>query len=125
MPTLFLAADKARRTDPTLAERRYYRLMEKNGKHLTSAVCSIGAVLLTRIAIWLRRGMLYALRDGDGNPISAQKCRTIVQERCTEPDALGKARHSVQHSVLPHQAKAPRGRGSGTKTGVSGAPKYQ
>jgi hypothetical protein len=115
---LFLAADQARRTDPTLAAR-YYRLMVENGKHHTSAVCSIAAVLLTRIAACLRRGELYALRDGDGTVISAQQGRAIVQERYTVPEAVRKARRSVQCSGPQHQAEAAKGRGSGTMKGVA------
>jgi transposase len=68
---LILAVDQARRTDPTLAAR-YYRLMVENGKHQTSAVCSIGSMLFTRIAACLRKGELYELRDCDGTVINAQ-----------------------------------------------------
>jgi transposase len=115
---LFLAADQARRTDPTLAAR-YYRLMVENGKHHTSAVCSIGAVLLTRIAACLRKGELYALRDGDGTVISAQQGRAIVQERYTVPEDVRKARRSVQRSGQHRQPEAAKGRGSGTMKGVA------
>ena len=49
---LFMAADQARRTDPTLAAR-YHRLMVHQGKHHNSALCHISTVLLTRIiACW-------------------------------------------------------------------------
>src|SRR5262249_49711364 len=49
---LFLAANWARRIDPTLA-RRYHRLMVQEGKHHNSALCHISTVLLTRIvACW-------------------------------------------------------------------------
>lgn len=37
---LYLAADQARKVDPTLAER-YHRLVVKEGKHHVSALCSI------------------------------------------------------------------------------------
>lgn len=55
---LFMAADHARKTDPTLAAR-YHRLMVHNGKHHTSALCTIAAVLLTRIAACLRNNTAY------------------------------------------------------------------
>lgn len=50
---LFLAADHARKTDPTLAAR-YQRLMCQTGRHHTSALCTIATVLLTRIVACLR-----------------------------------------------------------------------
>ena len=46
---LYLAADHARHIDPTLAQR-YYRLVMVEGKHHNSALCSVSAVLITRIA---------------------------------------------------------------------------
>jgi transposase len=50
---LFLAADHARKTDPTLAAR-YQRLMGQTGRHHTSALCTIATVLRTRIVACLR-----------------------------------------------------------------------
>lgn len=50
---LFLAADHARKTDPTLAAR-YQRLMCQTGRHHTSALCTIATVLCTRIVACLR-----------------------------------------------------------------------
>jgi transposase len=55
---LFMAADTARRTDPTLAAR-YHRLMVTCGKHHNSALCHISTVLLTRIIACWRAGTLY------------------------------------------------------------------
>lgn len=46
---LFLAADQARKVDPTLAAR-YHRLFVEQGKHHNSAICTLAAVLVTRIA---------------------------------------------------------------------------
>ena len=49
---LFMAANQARRIDPTLAAR-YHRLMVHQGKHHNSALCHISTALLTRIiACW-------------------------------------------------------------------------
>jgi transposase len=45
---LLLAADHARRLDPTLAAR-YQRLMVQAGKHHNSALCHIATALLTRM----------------------------------------------------------------------------
>lgn len=79
---LFQAADHARKIDPQLAAR-YHRLMVVAGKHHTSALCSVAAVFLTRIATCLRTGMPYELRDTDGRPISIQEGRAICAERYT------------------------------------------
>lgn len=64
---LYLAAEQARRLDPTLAAK-YHRLMAEAGKHHTSAVCHIAATLLTRIVACWRDGATYQLRDLDGTP---------------------------------------------------------
>ena len=52
---LYLAADHARHIDPTLAQR-YYRLVMIEGKHHNSALCSVSAVLITRIVACWRKG---------------------------------------------------------------------
>ena len=77
---LFLAADLARRTDPTLAQR-YHRLVVTDGRHHISAVCTIAAVLVTRIAACWRTGQLYVLRDVDGTEITEAEGREICAER--------------------------------------------
>ena len=46
---LYMAADHARHIDPTLAQR-YHRLVMVEGKNHNSALCSVSAVLITRIA---------------------------------------------------------------------------
>ena len=67
---LYMAADHARHIDPTLAQR-YYRLVMVEGKHHNSALCSVSAVLITRIAACWRKGELDELRDED--------CETITE----------------------------------------------
>lgn len=81
---LFIAADHARKIDPALAAR-YHRLIIDAGKHHNSAICTIAAVLLTRIAACLRNTTPYKLRDTDGTPITEQQGRAIVAERYTIP----------------------------------------
>ncbi|MEI2640137.1 MAG: transposase [Microthrixaceae bacterium] len=76
---LFLAADLARKVDPTLAAR-YQRLYVDNGKHHNSAICTIAAVLITRIAASWRNGQLYELRDTDGRLITQDE----GGKRCSE-----------------------------------------
>ena len=73
---LFMAADHARLVDPQLAAR-YQRLVVSERKHHTSAVCSIAAVLATRLATCVRRGEHYIIRDLDGAPITPEDGRAV------------------------------------------------
>jgi hypothetical protein len=77
---LYLAADHARHIDPTLAQR-YYRLVMVEGKHHNSALCSIAAVLITRIAASWRKGELYKLRDEDGEAITEAEGKAACTDR--------------------------------------------
>jgi transposase len=91
---LFNAADHARKIDPTLAAR-YHRLMTVEGKHHTSALCNISAVLLTRIAACLRACSIYQLRDVDGTSITEAEGRAIVADRYTIPAATRSGRRAI------------------------------
>lgn len=77
---LFLAADHARKVDPTLAAR-YQQLFIEKGKHHTSAVCTIATVLITRIAACWRAGEHYELRDTDGRVVTEAEGRHICATR--------------------------------------------
>ncbi|MEW6058882.1 MAG: IS110 family transposase [Actinomycetota bacterium] len=88
---VFMAADHARRIDPTLAAR-YHRLMVSCGKHHNSALCHVASTLLTRIVACWRRGRPYVLRDVDGRAVSLGEARRIVAERYTVPSELRRAR---------------------------------
>ena len=90
---LFLAADHARKVDPTLAAR-YHRLYVEAGKHHNSAICTIAAVLISRIAACWRNGQLYELRDTDGTSISEPEGRKICAERYKIDAATRAARHN-------------------------------
>jgi transposase len=94
---LFIAADHARKIDPTLAAR-YQRLMCETGRHHTSALCTIATVLLTRIVACLRNGTLYELRDVDGRPITPIQGRAIVAERYQVPPEIRAARRVVSNA---------------------------
>jgi len=93
---LFLAADAARRADPTLAAR-YYRLMVHEGKHHTSAVCSISPILLTRLIACWRAGVPYQIRDTDGTPLTTAQGRAIIAQRYRVSDEL-RARRRTSHT---------------------------
>jgi transposase len=77
---LFNAADKARKTDPTLAAR-YRDLVVSKGKHHNAALCTLAAVLITRLAACWRQGTRYVLRDTDGREITPEQGREICASR--------------------------------------------
>lgn len=113
---LFIAADHARRVDPQISAK-YHRLMVVAGKHHHSALCTIAAVLLTRIATCLRAGVPYELRDVDGRPVTEQEGRRICTERYTVSPAVRAARCSTA------RARAIKGRDGRAETGVAKRPK--
>jgi transposase len=110
---LFMAADHARKTDPTLAAR-YQRLMCQTGRHHTSALCTIATVLLTRIVACLRNGTPYQLRDVDGRPITPAQGRTIVAERYQVPPEIRAARR-----IISNARSRQRGWDERTRQGVA------
>lgn len=84
---LFIAAQHARRVDPTLAAK-YHRLITQAGKHHNSALCHIATALLTRIVACWRAGTPYQLRDTDGTTITHDQARAIIAERYSIPTPL-------------------------------------
>ena len=93
---LFIAADQARRADPTLAAR-YHRLMVTTGKHHNSALCHIATTLLTRIIACWRAGTPYQIRDTDGTALTAAQGRTIITNRYHVPADL-RAQRRTSHT---------------------------
>lgn len=81
---LYIAAEQARRLDPTLAAK-YHRLMVEQGKHHTSALCHVATTLLTRVVACWRAGTAYEIRDVDGTPVTLTRAREIIAERYTVP----------------------------------------
>jgi transposase len=77
---LFNAADKARKTDPNLATR-YHDLVVNKGKHHNAALCTLAAVLATRLAACWRHQTRYTLRDTDGTEITPEQGRAICATR--------------------------------------------
>jgi len=100
---LFIAADQARRTDPSLAAR-YHRLMVQAGKHHNSALCHIATTLLSRIVACWRAGEPYVIRDTDGTAVSVAEGRRIIAERYTVPAELRAQRRTV--------GRGPRNKGT-------------
>jgi len=109
---LYLAADLARKVDPTLAAR-YHRLVVDEGRHHISAVCTLAAVLATRIAACWRRGETYVLREVDGTEITEAEGRKICAERYKVTAEIRAAR---RHAGGAQKLKRRAGRGSKEST---------
>ncbi|XVU20795.1 IS110 family transposase [Actinoplanes sp. CA-054009] len=82
---LFNAADRARKTDPTLAAR--YQQLIQAGKHHNSALCTLAAVLVTRLAACWRTRTPYQLKDTNGRLITEAEGRAICVTRYQVTDA--------------------------------------
>jgi transposase len=106
---LYMAADHARHIDPTLAQR-YYRLVIVEGKHHNSALCSVSAVLITRIAACWRKGELYQLRDEDGEAISEAEGKAACSDRFKIDPKVRAARRRNTPAKLLKNRVAGRGR---------------
>ena len=106
---LYMAADHARHIDPTLAQR-YYRLVMVEGKHHNSALCSVSAVLITRIAACWRKGELYELRDEDGEAITEAEGKAACTDRFKiDPKVRAARRRDTPAKTLKNRV-AGRGR---------------
>jgi len=80
------------------------------GKHHTSAICSVSAVLITRIAACWRKGELYQLRDEDGDTITEAEGRAACRDRFKiDPKVRDSRRRITQAKVLKNRV-AGRGR---------------
>lgn len=108
---LYLAADLARRVDPTLAAR-YRRLVVDEAKHHSSALCSIAPLLMTRIAACWRNGQRYILRDTEGNEITAEDGRRICAERFAVSAEDRRARRQASKGKIQKGRTSRRGKES-------------
>lgn len=121
---LYMAAEHARRSDPTLAAK-YHRLMVHGGKHHISALCHIATTLLTRIASCWRRGEHYQLRDLDGRAVTTAEARAIIAQRYTVSAELRAARRTMHTRGTDRRSKesarAPSTAPSAPQTTTPGA----
>ncbi len=121
---LYMAADHARKVDPTLAER-YHRLVVDKGKHQGSALCSVAPVLMSRIAACWRNGTRYELRDTDGRVITEDEGRAICAERYkVTPELRAKRRKASAAKTLKGRASRRR-KESAEAAPASGPPEAQ
>ena len=113
---LFIAADHARRLDPSLA--RYHRLMTEAGKHHTSAICHIAPALLTRIIACWRTGERYVLHDVDERAVDSLEARAIIAARYTVPADVPLARSASSD----HRERVAEVRGRGAPHRLTRSP---
>jgi len=123
---LFMAADHARKSDPTLAAR--YQRLRAAGKHHNSALCTLAAVLVTRIAACWRNDECYLLRDLDGNPITEAEGRALCTAmkapatpqagRRNGPAKQGVAERSIDRPVHHHPTSHPTPAGTNPRKGA-------
>lgn len=119
--TLFKAADIARHVDPTLAAR-YHDLVANKGKHHNSALCTLAAALVTRLAACWRNGTRYKLRDTDGREITEAEGRQICATRYkVDKTSLGNVtvRRRSQHLKNPTTSRCEKESRSAPATGPS------
>jgi transposase len=95
---LFMSADAARKVDPTLAQK-YHRLMTVAGKHHTSALCHVSAVLLTRLASCWKNQEPYVIRDIDGRPLTPEEGRRIVHEYYRVSEGVRELRRTTKRNM--------------------------
>jgi transposase len=117
---LFLAADHARKTDPTLAAR-YYRLVVETGKHHNSALCTIAGVLITRLAACWRNGERYVIRDLDGNQIDDATGRAICAQQFKIPPGVRAARRTMT-AAKTHKTRTGRRNEESTQAAPATGP---
>lgn len=92
---------------------RYHQLIVEGGKHHNSAICTLAAVLLTRIAACLRNNTRYQLHDTDGTLITEEQGRAIITQRYAIPPETRAARRRLVTTT-----RQPR-RNERAKTGVA------
>jgi transposase len=95
---LYMAANWARRIDPTLAQR-YHRLMVNEGKHHNSALCHVSTILLTRIVSCWRAGTPYVIRDLDGTELTRDQAREVISRRYQITEELRASRRTVKRGT--------------------------
>jgi transposase len=117
---LFIAADLARKVDPTLAHR-YHRLVVEQGKHHNSAICSIAPVLIGRIAACWRNGQTYILKDTDGNEITEKQGRQICSERFAVHPEMRQARRQTGRAKQ-FNGRTSRGKKESTEAAPASGP---
>lgn len=116
---LYLAAERARLVDPTLAAK-YHRLVVDQGKHHVSAVCNLAPILITRLAACWRNGERYIVRDTDGRVITEAEGRQICAERYAIPDDIRRRRRRTTTTKRQKGRTGQRDQESTTAAPASG-----
>ena len=115
---LFMAADQARRHEPTLAAK-YHCLLVVAGKHHTLATCHIATTLLTGIVACWRAQTPDQLRETDGTTIGCSEALTIIADRYTVPEDLRRTRTTTTRTGRRSCRPGTAGRHRGSRSGAA------
>ena len=86
------------------------------GKHHNSALCSVSAVLITRIAACWRKGELYDLRDEEGDAITEAEGKEACTDRFKiDPKVRAARRRNTPAKILKKQGGGSRQKGVAPK----------
>lgn len=118
---LYMAADKARQVDPTLAAK-YHRLVVDRGKHHISALCHLAPQLAARLAACWRNGERYIIRDTDGRIIDETQGRKIVAQRWKVPADVRRANRTSRKAQHQKGRTDRRRKKSTTKAAPAAGP---
>ena len=90
---LFRAAGTARRQDPQLARVCGQQMTERGANH-PKASCAVAGHLPERAWMVLNHGTPHGVRDGTGQPVTAQQARQIIAGKRAVPEEARKRRRS-------------------------------
>ena len=106
--TFFRAADTARKQDPQLAKIYYTQMVERGANHV-KALCVVAAHLAERAWAVMARGMPYVVCDNKGEPVTAERAKTIIAEQWTvspEVRARRRSTKTTKAGKAPQQVRA-------------------
>lgn len=93
--TLIRAADTARKQDPQLAKIYYTHMVERGADHL-KACCVVAARLAERAHQVMARGTPYIVCDTNGQPVTPDQARRIIDQHWTVPPDVRARRRSTK-----------------------------
>jgi len=112
---LYMAAEVARRWDPQLAAIYRQAMVEKGQPH-RKAICAVATHLADRIYAVHREQRPYVVRDLQGNPVTSEQARALIDADLTVPEEvrarLRKTRKEPRERKNGSMSAASKGRGS-------------
>jgi len=117
----FLDAEVARQWDPQVAAI-YHDQMVRKGKHHNQAVCACATHLLDRVFVVLRDRKPYEVRDAEGQPVTAEKARTIIAEKYAVPEEVRRRTTKRYRQTRRDQRAEKKQKREEARTGVRSKP---